>query len=288
MKVFISWSGQLSRRLAEAFRDWLPGVIQAVEPFFSPDDIVKGDRWGVAVAAKLNECKVGIFCITRDNVAAPWLVFEAGAISKHLESSKVCTLYFDLAPTDVTGPLTQFQGATFGRQEVLKVLQTINEGLDSNRLKGNVLDQVFEKWWPDLEARVATILTESSSALPDKELRSDRDILHEILSIARYLKVPRSRGHRLVAARVVYPVFTQMRELIRGIDESELSSTETVANLGDALTRLFTHLKEEHGLALGVRARRFQRNIIAELDGLKQAGRSPEPDGAADDPPAFD
>jgi hypothetical protein len=39
MKVFISWSGEQSKEIAEAFRNWLPGVLQAEKPYFSPDDI---------------------------------------------------------------------------------------------------------------------------------------------------------------------------------------------------------------------------------------------------------
>ena len=41
MKVFISWSGQHSKKLGEALRDWLPGVLQLVTPYFTPSDIEK-------------------------------------------------------------------------------------------------------------------------------------------------------------------------------------------------------------------------------------------------------
>ena len=42
MRVFISWSGDRSRRIGEALRRWLPGVLQAVRPYFSPDDVLRG------------------------------------------------------------------------------------------------------------------------------------------------------------------------------------------------------------------------------------------------------
>jgi len=44
MKVFLSWSGPQSKELAEAIRDWIPVVLQAVTPYFTPSDIEKGTR----------------------------------------------------------------------------------------------------------------------------------------------------------------------------------------------------------------------------------------------------
>ena len=95
MKVFISWSGDLSRELGEALREWLPSVIQSVKPFFTPNDIEKGARWGKDIANELESSSVGIFCITKENLSKPWLMFEAGALSKNLDASKVCLMWSD-------------------------------------------------------------------------------------------------------------------------------------------------------------------------------------------------
>ncbi len=40
-KVFISWSGDLSNKLADAVREWLPDVLQFVKLYFTPSDIEK-------------------------------------------------------------------------------------------------------------------------------------------------------------------------------------------------------------------------------------------------------
>ncbi len=85
MKVFISWSGERSKAVAQAWHDWLPNVIQAVEPWMSETDIAKGARWGMDMARELDETRVGIICLTPENLNAPWILFEAGALSKTLE-----------------------------------------------------------------------------------------------------------------------------------------------------------------------------------------------------------
>ena len=46
MKVFLCWSGTRSKGIANALHEWLPRVIQALDPWISVD-IDKGARWGV-------------------------------------------------------------------------------------------------------------------------------------------------------------------------------------------------------------------------------------------------
>lgn len=82
MKVFISWSGERSKKVALIFHEWLPQVIQSLEPFASSEDIEKGSRWNTDIAQELKESTFGLICVTKDNLSAPWLNFEAGALSK--------------------------------------------------------------------------------------------------------------------------------------------------------------------------------------------------------------
>lgn len=70
MKVFISWSGDLSHRLAEAFRTWLPGALQTARPYFTPADIEKGSRWSNEIAKELESSDVEVLVVTRENMAA--------------------------------------------------------------------------------------------------------------------------------------------------------------------------------------------------------------------------
>ena len=70
MKVFISWSGERSKLLAIALRDWLRHILQSVEVWMSEADIGAGDRWGQEVARELSVCNFGIICVTPENLTA--------------------------------------------------------------------------------------------------------------------------------------------------------------------------------------------------------------------------
>ena len=96
MKVFISWSGNKSHKVAMIFREWLPSVIQSLEPYVSSEDIDKGARWSSDIAKELEDSTFGILCVTKDNLHAPWLSFEAGALSKTMDKSFVTPFLFDI------------------------------------------------------------------------------------------------------------------------------------------------------------------------------------------------
>ena len=134
MKIFISWSGELSKEIAEILRQWIPGVIQAAKPYYSPDDITKGTRWSSEISKELDASKVGIICLTKDNLNSSWIMFEAGALSKNLEKSKVCPILFGIEPSDIKGPLIQFQASKFSKKEIKRVTKMINQELSDNCL----------------------------------------------------------------------------------------------------------------------------------------------------------
>jgi hypothetical protein len=131
MRVFISWSGRHSRAVAEALRDWLPLVINDVQPFMSAEDIDAGARWQMEIATQLEETHFGLICVTRANQTAPWLNFEAGALAKAVGGSRVVPLAIDCKPTDIPPPLGQFQAQSSTREGIGRVLTALNNTLDT-------------------------------------------------------------------------------------------------------------------------------------------------------------
>lgn len=188
MRLFISWSGTKSRDVAVALRDWLPGVINSIEPFVSAKDIYAGARWQMEIATQLESTDFGIVCVTAENQHAPWLNFEAGALAKAVDSSRVVPLAIDLKPSDVQVPLGQFQAQPASESGLRDVLTSINAAAGSP-LNDVRLERAIEKWWPDLESNLQRI-EEEHSALASQSgtpARSDRELLEEVLDTVRSL-----------------------------------------------------------------------------------------------------
>jgi hypothetical protein len=111
MKVFISWSGIVSHQVALALNDWLPCVIQGVQPFLSSEHIHKGAPWFDEIGGQLEETHFGILCLTPTNLEAPWILFEAGALSKKVGQARVVPLVLGFALSELKPPLSNFNAA---------------------------------------------------------------------------------------------------------------------------------------------------------------------------------
>ena len=90
MDVFISWSGQRSRAVAEALKKYLPMIVNDLNPWLSSTDIDKGSRSSEEIAVALTNAKAGIICLTPNNLKEPWILFEAGAIAKTVREKPLC------------------------------------------------------------------------------------------------------------------------------------------------------------------------------------------------------
>ena len=89
LEVFIRWSGLRSKHIAQSLHDWLRNVLPLVRPWMSEEDIQKGARGALDIARKLEKVSVGVSCLTPENQHAPWIQFEAGALSKTLDNSRL-------------------------------------------------------------------------------------------------------------------------------------------------------------------------------------------------------
>ena len=190
MKVFISWSGAISQKIAKSFYDWLPSVLQTIQPFMSSEDIDKGARWLSTMTTELQDCHFGLICLTPDNLIAPWIHFEAGSLSKMIDRSRLVPILFKLEQSDVQGPLAQFQMVNFGQDQMYGVLQSINNAGEEPKLDESRLGKAFTAFWPDLEKSISKI---EFTPGEERHLSPTETKLEEIIILARQQSISSSK-----------------------------------------------------------------------------------------------
>lgn len=273
-QLFISWSGKTSHSVAKLLYDWIPTVLQSAEPFLSSEDINKGSRWSDHVAQKLEECGFGLIILTKDNLAAPWVLFEAGALSKMVGSAHVSALLIGIDNVDVKLPLSQFQNTIFSKDDVLKLIQSLNR-VGQNPVKDEVLIKTFDALWPNLEASIAQILAEEPASSPsrpskgpDNEIDAIRSSLGELIQTVQSLReevkkgstggieprdlmreirfaIRRSQTYPEGLLRDVATVLSQLESKRVISEQGSTFSDETMDDLIDRLGRISRHVDRQ-------------------------------------------
>ncbi len=158
MKIFISWAGKTGHRIATALGDWIPSVIQAAETYVPPEETRTETGWMAAVLNELARSSFGILCIVPGEGKAPWMNFEAGVLSQHLDVAKVIPLLVGVDRAELAeGPLAQFPSAAYEKAGVCRIVETINASMVEMKLSADRLRSTFDLWWPKLEMDMEAI-----------------------------------------------------------------------------------------------------------------------------------
>ena len=188
LRVFISWSGDLSRSVAGALREWLPSIFDLVDPWMSDADIGSGARGLEEIHSTLSRCSFGIIVVTEENQHSAWLNYESGAISKSISDSqtRVIPVLVDIsAPSQLTGPLAQFQARKLDEEGMLLVVDSMAAELG---VTTETAKERFAAFWPKLSDRVDSALNSKVVAGASKnKQRSVPDMIEEVLTQVRDL-----------------------------------------------------------------------------------------------------
>ena len=267
MEIFLSWSGERSRLFAEALYDWLPKVIQSIEPWMSSSDIEKGGQWLLKISEQLKKNHFGIICLTSENVNAPWILFEAGALSSAIDQSNVCPILFDFEPSFLSGPLSQFQTTQFKKPDIFELLKSVNKNIEPQKLSEKQLEETFEVWWPKLEGEIVKI-PKSSEKKPE---RSQKEMIEEVVMFTRAFSKNYFRqkwewnfsiGMRKMLARLT-PREEKIIRMLHGIGESKDYSVKEMT------TKFGLTQKEIKNSIQSAKAKLSQHNILEIIEQSK-------------------
>ena len=178
MRVFVSWSGERSKAAALGLKSLLEDTFPEAVDVFISDHIDAGETWARRLESELEQSQFGVLCLTQENFQAPWLLFEAGAISKKFGSARVVPYLIDELPAAADrSPLSQFQRVQADREGTFRLVKSIN-AVRENPQVSHKLERLFNGWWPDFEQTLKA-LPPPAGRQPDS--RSDREVLETIL-----------------------------------------------------------------------------------------------------------
>lgn len=268
--VFISWSGNRSKLIAHATKTWLTSVIQTAEPFVSDKDIAAGARGLEVIEDQLDRIRVGILCLTQENLQSTWMHFEAGALSKQIkEPSFVIPLLFDIERSSVEPPLSTFQSKFMNSEDMVSVAQTVNHALGHSVPESRLLHVqglAFDHFMKEIE-KIRQLNPPS-----EPRQRPTEEIMEELVQQVRDQSVKidslessigRNNVHELQGG-LVGKALNQLSEIY---DRKTRFTVESLASMGESLDSdawkiietapyLKWYLEHYHGLVA--------RNIVAQ------------------------
>jgi hypothetical protein len=183
--VFISWSGDRSKAVAKKLHEWLPMIVQAAKPWMSDSDVDKGSVGLDEIARALEGTKLGIVCLTPENLTSEWIHYEAGALTKSVNSttSRLWTyLIGGLENSQIKAPLGRFQATKAEKEETRRLVHSINRVLSEAPLPDTSINRLFDALWPDLENALQSLSGSTTTALPVPDVPA---MIAEILAWTR-------------------------------------------------------------------------------------------------------
>ncbi|WP_157180400.1 MULTISPECIES: toll/interleukin-1 receptor domain-containing protein [Protofrankia] len=236
MKIFISWSGDTSKQIAEIFRDWLPILIHEIDVFVSSQDIGGGTRALDVLADELDATSYGLIVTTKATQSAPWINFESGALAKHVAKSRVVPILIDLGVSDLKNPLAQFQAIDSRQSDAMvKLVREINAEASPRPVVDEILRKRFEAFWPELDEKLATVRstlgkTSGEPAITEKEMMAEiraevRRQSHQIFEISARISDALPKGERQI-------IFSQIATYMISTEYSSNSYKHTKGDFG--------------------------------------------------------
>ncbi len=272
MNILISWSGERSKYIAKALRDWIPCVIQEADTWISTHDIERGAQWFATLTDQIRNTDLGIVCLTYENQNAPWILFESGALSRNLSDTNLCTILVDLGEKDITGPLSHFNHTQLSKSGIWELVNTINKRIIKPIPEAR-LQKIFDQFWPSMNPFITgfkKIKATEPTAKEDRESSGvDIDGLFKLVrSLDRRLESLDSKVKEIDPYSDLSPLLNHANAKVNLDDKSTLALNfdgyRQSELTKEALYRLQARLEAEEHLAKR-RRQDMQRDKIAKL-----------------------
>ena len=154
-EIFISWSGKHSKAIASNLKSTLNEIFENEElsVFMSETDIESGTEWFKVIKSHLTNSCCAIIVLTKENINASWILFEAGAMANH-EEKRVIPLLFDV-DIDSKSPFYQYEHIKFTEENFKKMIRDIKTFCEFNKMTEKQQKAVTDKYYEQFNDSIA-------------------------------------------------------------------------------------------------------------------------------------
>jgi TIR domain len=163
-RLFICWSGDQSRAVAEVMARRLPAIVGGLKCSVSTQ-IEPGAVWSVELQRQLDAADAGLVCLTPAALESTWIHYEAGLLAAAVGAKRgtpsIFTYLVNLEARALTGPLSAYQAAAANRDDTARLVDLLIG------LAGGPAAIGFDGWWATVEGDLRRIpLTSLEDVVP--------------------------------------------------------------------------------------------------------------------------
>jgi tetratricopeptide (TPR) repeat protein len=264
MKIYVSWSGELARQASEILRSSLQRVFPTLDVWITGSDISVGMRWVDEIHNAVRTSALAILCVTKESRSSPWINFELGMLVA--SGSRVVPWVIDLDPSELSGPLAQYQAAD-SFERLVRVI------VDVDPKSGTAEHAHIAEWSREFDESIRHLTGRSSRS---SVIRTSDDLADRLNAATSARNIDELRSVRAVMATYTRADPALVRALLKahmtlrdfeGVIESFETFSDVVDGSGECQSLL--------GLAL-VRTKRYERAIPVLIAARQLAPHDPE------------
>ena len=235
-KIFISWSKSPSREVAILVESYLKKILPYpnIDWFLSASQetgIESGERFLRILDSKLEKSDFGILILTKNNYSSPWILFEAGALSKNILDSKVVPLLINREKDYIEPPLKSFHYSSLTKNEFTNLVKSIAKSIFNvkklNKELNLQLEDRISKTWGDFINDIDVCIKENTSKI--KEITND--VQSFMMDENAYEQILSKRETHLKQLVSTLDSNKERRLIIVGGISTTLRSAETIRKL---------------------------------------------------------
>jgi len=207
----------------------------------------------------------GILCLTKENHSDPGILFDAGLLTNILPKHKLFGMLCGLEETEISRPLQRLSLLSVRKDDIWKLIQTINENTGDRALNNVLLEDIFNTFWTIFENKTEAMTNfgenpavKTQFDIPVMKYESVMlEMLATVRALEKRLQVPGLERVRAEepAGNEEKPFQDSIAGLIRKMSATSYSEEEIISflkkiGIPDSYTRYTVHKTLGNGVHL--------------------------------------